>query len=223
MVYDNITTTTHRYTFKYSPTIPAAPGRAQPSSITVTIRSLPLAILRVCKSVHEEAGTITSAKLQQLEQEPVRVETDIDTLIAFGGPSPLRFTNFPVLRYIRGRCLSVLLRTSPAQRSSPDAFQIEMAVRPSVRPTNEFEMLQTWRSLASIVSNWHISCLVRSKSLLPPVPRVGTGRSLWDAASRRGQFTLLGTEHDEPIESLMKLEEMEAEDWTRMVQEWACL
>jgi hypothetical protein len=28
-----------------------------------------------------------SRKLQRLEQEPIRVETDIDTLIAFGGPS----------------------------------------------------------------------------------------------------------------------------------------
>jgi hypothetical protein len=226
MVYDNITTTTHRYTFKYSPSVPMAFGQAQPSSITVTMKSLPLAILRACKFVHEEASLIMSAKLLQLEQEPIRVETDIDTLIAFCRPSPLKVANFPVLRYIRDRCLPVLFHTSPAHRSSPDAFQVEVAIRPSARSANEFEMLQTWRRLAGIVSTWNISCLMRYKGLLPSIPSilgVRAGRSLWDPATRPGQFTLLVTNNDQPVESLMRLEEMKEEDWNRMLQEWVCL
>jgi hypothetical protein len=190
--------------------------------MTVTIKSLAVAILRACKLVHQEASAIMSRKLQRLEQEPIRVETDIDTLIAFGGPSPLKVESFPVLRYIHGRCLPFLLHTPLAHRHSPDAFQVEVAVRPSLRPTKASQVFQLSETLATIVSKWGISCAVRYKGLLPPSV-VRPGRLLWEEARQQRQFVIFNTEYDRPLRSLMRLEEMEEGDWTRMLQEWACL
>jgi hypothetical protein len=84
MVYENVKTTVNRITFTHSPLDPDDQDGAKASSIILTIKSLPVALLRTSRFIHQEAKATMSTKILQLEQEPVRVETDIGTLIVIG-------------------------------------------------------------------------------------------------------------------------------------------
>lgn len=78
IVYDNITTTAHRNHVPH-PQLPGAEVTKEGLGYDSWIKlSLLVALLATCRTIHQEARSIMKEKLRQLEQEPIRMQVDMD-------------------------------------------------------------------------------------------------------------------------------------------------
>jgi hypothetical protein len=74
MVYEQLTPTTRPLVWEIVPVTSTAPepSTTELSTITLLRRSLSTAILRVCKTINNEAAPILHKQLRKLDQEPIR-------------------------------------------------------------------------------------------------------------------------------------------------------
>jgi hypothetical protein len=124
MVYEAIPNTTRRQTFEHV-------EDGQTLSVTLTKRCLLVSLLATSKYIHREAKQIIGKKLRQLELEPIRVTTNLETLVIGDSVFLHSVKDGGIGSQITVFCGQFLAHTSTVPRSAAHSHQLEVAVEPS--------------------------------------------------------------------------------------------
>jgi hypothetical protein len=216
MVYEAIPITTRRQTFEHV-------EGSKTLSMTLIRRCLLASLLATSKSIHQEAKQIIGKKLRQLELEPIRVKTDLETLVATTADFSAQ-TRYKQIIDITNFCRRFLARTSTVTRSAAHPYRVEVAVEPSVRSFSARDMFQTWYTSSALAHKISLSCTILYRDRLPTVA-VGQntvpGLSVWGLVQDEVSMEL--SVQPEDMDRNLTVRELDEKDWVQMQEDWNAL
>jgi hypothetical protein len=217
MVYEAIPITTRRQTFEHV-------EGGQTLSMTLTKRCFLVSLLATSKFIHQEAKQIIGKKLRQLELEPVRVKTDLETLVAITADFSAQTRYKEQIIDITNFCRRFLARTSTVTRSAAHPHRVEVAVEPSVRSFSARDMFQTWYTSSAVAHKISLSCTILYRDTLPTVA-VGQntvpGLSVWSLVQNEVSMEL--SVQPEDMDRNLTVQELDEKDWVQMQEGWYAL
>ena len=239
MIYERITPTTIQRTLY----LDSMAKQGLESVLSMTRQSLSTSILATCHPIRQEAEPYVLKTLAALEQEPIRVQCsmadlwEIFELVAALHPICDKHDHSSMLGPIFSLCskhwdhICEVPRTSPHSRhhleialSTPPTFDTRR--KTLIFDIRQNKMFDIWMRLFYDVEDSGLSCAIYHKGNLHSVPRAieTTGMAFWLARRSevipRGRCGRRSPISDEVGDSILKVVEMDEEEWERMVEEW---
>jgi hypothetical protein len=191
-------------------------------SVTLTRRSLPLAILATCKSINLEVRSIMRTKLRHLAQQPIHIKLDHELLAWIAKWTSSGPPTFSSLQSLCEPCLPLLEHIRDVAQPVKGHRHVEIALERPKLPQPDINLFPAWVALWKGALGHGISCVLFHKGVIPPTGSQFTGQPLtglqeWAVAKR---WTRELPNHINPG-SVAKLEELDEAEWDRMVASWS--
>jgi len=234
MVYEHLTLITYRHTCNRMPFNTAdddpTNGRFTSDdfgtgpSVTLLRKSYPIAIIQTCHAIRKEAKSIVAKALRQLEQEPLRIITNLSAFVEdlnyLDNRDKLAVLLQPYLIHAQKLLEHIMRARSVSDRGS----HVELALTSSDRVLSGHEVLRallaSWFVVRSVPISWTLFC----QGSLPDVDTAPVGAipgRLFFEAARDINIHEKPLDHDK--KSIMEVKELDDKEWAQLCEEWDAL
>ncbi|KAH7386617.1 hypothetical protein DE146DRAFT_768225, partial [Phaeosphaeria sp. MPI-PUGE-AT-0046c] len=188
----------------------------------LTERILSTDILATCSTIRAEAHSILSKKLAVIKQQPLRIRCNMSTL-----PSSSKLKEWnkelykldPLILHCRNHWNYIRLVSRTFEY--PSHFKIAVDSFQSVHP-NPSVTFNLWSLVWVLIRLAEVSCVIYHKGALPTIlldnQTVATGMAVWNAFTAV-MITREALGEGKTADDVVKIKEIKAEEWIRMVEE----